>query len=77
MSSNQVNVTLDKTTPIVCSCENEIFIEGVLLRKASRFITGTSQDGIIPVPVFTCSKCGEVLEETLPLQLRKDAENIQ
>ena len=33
-------------------------------------VTGTAQDALIPIPVFICSKCGEVLEETLPLQLK-------
>ena len=77
MNTPKLNVSLDKTVPIVCEkCENEIFIEGMLLRKASRFITGTAQDGIIPIPVFTCSKCGHVNEEFLPMQLRNNAENI-
>jgi hypothetical protein len=65
-----LNITLDKTTAVTCECENETFIEGVLLRKASRFVTGTSQDALIPIPTFICAKCGEVLEETLPTQLK-------
>jgi len=70
-----LNITLDKTTAAECDqCKNEVFIEGVMLRKASRFITGTAQDAVIPIPVFTCSKCGYVNEEFLPSQLRKQAE---
>lgn len=68
-----VNITLDKTTPVKCEkCENETFIEGVMLRKASRLLTGTSQDAMIPIPVFSCSKCGHVNDEFLPIQLRND-----
>lgn len=71
MSQQQLNIGLDKTTASKCDkCENEIFIEGVMLRKASRFLTGTSQDALIPIPVFACSKCGHVNEEFLPLALR-------
>jgi len=50
MSQEQINlnITLDKTTGVVCEkCENEVFIEGMMLRKASRFITGTAQDALI------------------------------
>lgn len=73
-----LNISLDKTTGMACDkCENEVFIEGVLLRKASRFITGTSQDALIPLSVFSCSKCGHVNEEFLPLQLKNNAEDIQ
>jgi hypothetical protein len=79
MSQQQmnVNISLDKTTAMVCGkCENEVFVEGFLLRKASRFITGTSQDALIPINVFVCSKCGHVNEEFLPIQLKNNAENI-
>lgn len=59
-----LNITLDKTTAIVCEhCQSDTFKEGMFLRKASKFITGTSQDSIIPVPTFICAKCGGVNEE--------------
>jgi lysophospholipase L1-like esterase len=35
----------------------------MFLRKASKFITGTPQDSIIPVPTFICAQCGKVNEE--------------
>jgi uncharacterized Zn finger protein len=73
-----VNISLDKTTAIECEkCNNNAFQEVLLLRKASRFITGTSQDAMIPIPVFACSKCGHVNEEFLPMQLRNNAEPTQ
>ena len=73
MSQQQMNISLDKTTGVTCdSCKNNIFQEGVMLRKASRFLTGTSQDALIPIPVFTCTKCGHVNDEFLPAQLRTD-----
>ena len=78
MSQEQMNlnITLDKTTGMSCDeCGNEVFQEGVLLRKASRFITGTAQDAMIPIPVFTCSKCGHVNEEFLPSQLKNKSED--
>ena len=77
MSQEQVNmnITLDKTSGVSCDeCSNEVFQEGVMLRKASRFITGTAQDALIPIQVFTCSKCGNVNEEFLPSQLRNKSE---
>jgi uncharacterized Zn finger protein len=68
----QLNISLDKTTASSCDeCQNEVFQEGVLLRKASRFLTGTAQDALIPIPVFVCSKCGHVNEEFMPKQLKQ------
>jgi DNA-directed RNA polymerase subunit RPC12/RpoP len=60
----QLNITLDKTLPIVCEhCGSETFKEGMFLRKASKFLTGQAQDSIIPVPTFICAQCGKVNEE--------------
>jgi uncharacterized Zn finger protein len=62
-----MNVSLKDTTPIICEeCGHSVFQEGVLLRKISRFVTGTSQDALMPIPVFSCSKCGHVNEEFMP-----------
>ena len=68
-----MNISLDKTTGITCDeCWGNAFQEVVLLRKASRFITGTAQDAMIPIPVFACSKCGHVNKEFLQMQLRNN-----
>jgi hypothetical protein len=45
-----------------------------MLRKASKFLTGTAQDAIIPLPVFSCSKCGHVNNDFLPEQLQDKSE---
>jgi hypothetical protein len=67
----QLNISLDKTTPLVCEkCESNVFQEGTILRKASKFLTGTTQDGIIPIPTFYCVKCGHVNDEFIPAELR-------
>ena len=79
MSQEQVNVniTLDKTAAVSCDeCSHEVFQEGVMLRKASRFLTGTAQDALVPIQVFVCAKCGNVNNEFLPLQLRTDEAEI-
>ena len=47
----------------------------MILRKVSKFITGTSEDGIIPIPVFFDVKTGKVLVELLPKELRAEFEN--
>lgn len=71
----KLNFGLDKTTGAVCeSCGNQVFVEGLLIRKASKFLTGTAQDAVIPIPVFSCSKCGHVNEEFLPTELKKQAQ---
>ena len=68
----QLNITLDKTTEIICDeCDNKSFMPGVMLRKASKFLTGGTQDSLIPIQVFMCSTCGHVNEEFIPKALKE------
>jgi hypothetical protein len=69
------NIDIKSTTAIKSPDGNQVFAEGVILRKVSRFITGTSEDGIIPVPVFYDIKTGKVLVELLPKELRAEFED--
>lgn len=71
MSQNlNLNISLDKTTSIVCEeCSNESFIQVTFLRKVSKFIAGTDQDALIPIPSFSCAKCGHVNVEFQPKNL--------
>jgi hypothetical protein len=70
-----VNIDIKNTQPITSPEGNQVFQEGVILRKVSRFVTGTSEDGIIPVPVFFDVKTGKVLVELLPKELRAEFED--
>ena len=69
-----MNVDIKNSTAIKSPDGNQVFQEGVILRKVSRFITGTSEDGIIPIPVFFDVKRGKVLVELLPKELREEFE---
>jgi uncharacterized Zn finger protein len=71
-----LNIGLDKTSSVSCDkCNGQVFQEGVLLRKASRLLTGTAQDALIPIQVFACMNCGNVNEEFLPLQMRQQSQS--
>ena len=66
-----MNVDLDKATPIKCEykyndlekgviveCGGEIFQPGVELKKLSSLISPTGQTSVVPVQIFYCVKCG-------------------
>ena len=71
----QMNSDLKNTTPVLSKDGNQLFSEGVILRKVSKFVTGTSEDGIMPIPVFYDLKTKEILVETLPKELREEFES--
>jgi hypothetical protein len=62
-----MNISLDKTLPIVCEkCGGETFTQVLFLRKVSKFLAGTAQDGLIPIPSFACNSCQHINEEFKP-----------
>lgn len=67
MENLSATEAMSQTTPIVCEkCGNDVFTEGLMLRKVSRILMGDTKDGVLPIPVFACSKCGHVNKEFLP-----------
>ncbi len=75
MNNNQqqlnINIDIKNTQPVMSEDGNQVFAEGVILRKVSRFVTGTQEDGIIPVPCFYDVKTGKVLVDLLPKDLKE------
>jgi hypothetical protein len=71
----KLNIDLKATQALKSPEGNVVFAEGVILRKVSKFLAGTAEDGIIPIPVFYDVKTGEILVETLPKDLRDEFKN--
>ena len=48
------------------SCSSQVFEEKMLMKRVSKFMTGDSQDTVVPLPVIACAKCGHVNEMFKP-----------
>jgi len=70
----KMNVDIKQSTPIESADGNQVFQEAVVLRKISKFLAGTSEDAVIPIPVFIDVKTGKILIEMLPKELREEYE---
>ena len=70
----QVNLDLSKTTPVDLPSGGKIWQSGVILRRISKFVTGTSEDGLIPIPIFYDPETNEILQDTIPKELREEYE---
>ena len=70
------NVDIKSTTPITSPDGNHVFAEGVILRKVSKFIAGTTEDAIMPIPVFYDVVTGKVLVELLPKEVKEEYADI-
>jgi hypothetical protein len=70
------NIDLSQAKDMVCEkCGGDTFASGFKFKKISRLLTGTPQDAVIPIELYLCVECGEVLEELLPKEARKQKEN--
>ena len=67
-----MNLDLSKTTAIDTPSGGKIWQQGVIIRKVSKFVTGTTEDAIVPIPVFYDPQTGNILEDTLPRELREE-----
>jgi hypothetical protein len=67
MTDQQLNVNLKDAEDIKCeSCESLVFEEKIMLKKISRFLTGSDRDSISPIPVIVCAKCQHINEMFKP-----------
>jgi hypothetical protein len=74
---NQMKLNIDlKSAQTIYSPDGGcVFAEGVILKKISKFVSGTPEDAIVPIPVFYDIENGNILIELLPKELREEFEN--
>jgi hypothetical protein len=68
----RLNINLKNTEIVKSEDGNVVFAEGLILRKASKFMTGPAEDAIIPIPVFYDVTSGKILKDTLPKDLQDE-----
>jgi hypothetical protein len=67
----QMNIDLKNTTGVFPS-KGKVWQQGVLLRKVSKFVAGSDNDALLPIPVFYDPETGKILEGTVPQDLREE-----
>ncbi len=54
-------VNLRDSETIKCEkCESIYFREVIYIKKVSKLLTGSSEDTIVPFPIYKCDSCGHV-----------------
>lgn len=68
--TSKTGIDIKQTTELVCEeCNSKYFTEAYMIRKASKLLTGSAQDTIIPIPVMRCADCGHVNDIFKPNEL--------
>ena len=75
-NNQQPNIDLKNTTSIKTLKGNIIWQQGAILRKVSKFVTGTDSDAILPIPVFYDPETNSILEDSLPKELREEYKDV-
>ena len=68
----QPQIDLKNTSGLKTSDDKSVFQQGVILRKVSKFVTGTNEDAMMPIPVFYEPNTGKILTDSVPKELREE-----
>jgi hypothetical protein len=68
----QPQIDLKNTSGLKTSDDKSVFQQGVILRKVSKFVTGTNEDAMMPIPVFYEPTTGKILTDSVPKELREE-----
>ena len=72
---NKPQIDFSKATEMECQeCKGTVFIPANKFLKVSKIVTGTPNDAIIPVELYLCGDCGEIVQELLPKELQSKSE---
>ncbi len=70
-TKSQPTIDLGKSKAMLCqNCGDQVFVAATIFRKIPKLIAGSQKDAIVPIEVFLCSSCGELIDELLPPELR-------
>ena len=76
MKDMQPQIDLSKTTSLPTESGSQIWHQGFIVRKVSKFITGGAEDAVMPIPVFYDPETNKILGEGLPPELRGEYDTI-
>ena len=65
--TQQIRVDLKDADQMVCKeCQSKTFIQSFLMFRLSALLSPSGMESIVPAAVFQCTKCGTILEESMP-----------
>ena len=71
----QPQIDLKSTTGFEDENGDKAFQQGFVLRQVSKFIAGSDEDTIMPIPVFFEPKSGKIVGSTLHPDLKEEYKN--
>jgi hypothetical protein len=72
----QLNIDFQNTTSVEGFDGGKLFGQAVVIRKVSKFLVGSDEDMLIPVPVFYDLDSRRILLDSLPPEIREEYRDI-
>ena len=71
-----LNIDFKNTTAIEGFDGGYLFGQAFVLRKVSKFVAGTDEDAMLPIPVFYDLDTKKIIKDSLPKELRDEYKDI-
>lgn len=71
-----LNIDFSNTTSIEGFDGGKLFGQAFVLRKVSKFVAGTDEDAMLPIPVFYDLETRKIIKDSLPKELRAEYKDI-
>jgi len=72
----QPNIDLTNTTAVEGFDGGKLFGQAVVIRKVSKFVTGTDEDMLMPIPVFYDLESKKILKDSIPPEIREEYKDM-
>jgi len=72
----QLNIDFKNTTPIEGFNGGQLFGQAFVMRKVSKFVTGGTEDALLPIPVFYDMETKKIVLDSIPKELRDEYKDI-
>ena len=72
----QLNIDFKNTTPVEGFDGGQLFGQAFVIRKVSKFVTGGTEDALLPIPVFYDMETKKIILESIPTELRDEYKEI-
>lgn len=68
----QPNIDLSNSTLVEGFDGGVLFGQAYVLRKISKFVLGSSEDALVPIPVFYDLESKKIIVDSIPAELREE-----
>jgi len=71
MDKPNLNVDLNPNDleTMTCECGMQVWIQAMIIKKASRFQIGETKDRLLQIPLVVCAKCKKPMPDQLTFEL--------